>query len=98
MINSYLKVDHTLRKFDRILMPLPKDAGDYLDLALKVAKKGSIIHLYDFLNEDEFENTKKKIVKICSEAKKKCKILDIIKCGQFSPRVYRVCFDVKIVS
>ena len=39
------------KKFDRILMPLPKSAEDYLDLAIKKIKRKGIIHFYDFQYE-----------------------------------------------
>lgn len=97
MLHSFSKVEHTHRKFDRILMPLPKSAEDFLDTALSVVKKGTIIHFYDFLHEDEFELAKKKIEKACKKAKLKHKILDVVKCGQHAPRVYRICVDFKIL-
>ena len=86
------------KKFDRILMPLPKDAETFLDTAFKAGKKGTIIHLYQFAHTDEFSNLKKKIKEICKEKKKKCRILKIVKCGAYSPRVYRVCIDFRILS
>ena len=39
------------KKFDRIIMPLPKSAYKYLDLIKFVAKNNTVIHFYDFLNE-----------------------------------------------
>jgi tRNA (guanine37-N1)-methyltransferase len=85
------------KKFDRILMPLPRSAEDYLDLAIKAAKKGAIIHFYDFLHEKEFQKAKEKIQKSCKEQKKKYKILNLSKCGQFGPGIYRICVDFKIL-
>ncbi|MBU4493027.1 MAG: class I SAM-dependent methyltransferase family protein, partial [Nanoarchaeota archaeon] len=79
-----------------IIMPLPKSAGDFLDLALNSIKPNGIIHFYDFLKEDEFEKAKEKIRKACKRAKKKCKILRIVKCGQHAPHVFRICVDFKV--
>jgi len=81
------------KKFDRIFMPLPKSAEEFLDIALKASKKGTIIHFYDFLHENEMDDSVKKIKKHC----KKCKILEFVRCGQYSPRKYRVCVDFKII-
>ena len=39
--------------FDRIIMARPQLKDDFLESALKVAKKSTIIHFYDFLREDE---------------------------------------------
>lgn len=85
------------KKFDRILMPLPKSAEDFLDLALSVSKKGTTIHLYDFLHEDKFELAKEKIAAACKRNNMEFKILDLVKCGQHAPRVYRICVDFKIL-
>ena len=82
------------KKFDRILMPLPRGGEDYLGVALKAAKKGTVIHFYDFLNEKEFGLAKEKIKKACG--KRRRNILRLVRCGQFGPRIYRVCVDFKI--
>jgi tRNA (guanine37-N1)-methyltransferase len=83
-------------KFDRIIMPLPKSADDYLEVAIKVSKKGTIIHFYDFQQEGEFEKSAEKIKKACQAAKRECKILGITKCGQSAPREFRVCVDFEV--
>ncbi len=64
-VESYQVINSLLgqKKFDRILMPLPKSAEDFLDTALLAAKKGTVIHFYDFLNDAEFDLAKKKIDK-----------------------------------
>lgn len=85
------------QKFDRILMPLPKSAADYLDIALKAAKKGATIHFYEFQKENETDKSIEKIKKACAKAKKKCKILQTIKCGQHSPREFRFCIEFKVM-
>ena len=84
------------RKFDRILMPLPKCGENYLYLALKYIKKNGIVHFYDFLHEGEFGKAHEKIMKACIKSKNKCKILNTVKCGQYSPGFYRVCVDFKV--
>jgi tRNA (guanine37-N1)-methyltransferase len=83
-------------KFDRIIMPLPKSASDYLDTAFKVSKPGTMIHFYDFQKEGEFERSVEKIKKACQAAKKECKILGTTKCGQSAPREFRVCVDFEL--
>jgi len=85
------------KKFDRIIMPLPKGAESFLDLALNKLKKKGIIHFYSFSGENNYDNIKKIINKECKKRKKLCKILKITKCGQFSPRVFRICVDFKVI-
>ena len=81
-------------KFDRIVMPLPKSAEDFIDTALLNAKKGTIIHFYDFVHENEFPDSS--IEKIRKKVKK-FKILSTVKCGQYSPGKYRVCTDFQLM-
>lgn len=82
--------------FDRIAMPLPKTADEFLSDVFRFAKKGTIIHFYDFLHESEFGESQKKILKAAKRNKLKVKILSFTKCGQYSPRKYRVCVDFKV--
>jgi len=84
------------KKFDRILMPLPKDAESFLDLASSKIKKKGTIHLYTFFEEQKINKTflNEHIKKFIG---KKFKILKITKCGQFGPRIYRICVDIMIL-
>lgn len=84
-------------KFDRILMPMPKTAEEFLPVAFKTSKKGTIVHYYDFGREEEFPAIKKKIVSACKKARKKCKILRAVKAGNYSPGVYRICVDFRML-
>ena len=83
--------------FNRIIMPLPKIAIEFLDLALTKAKKGTTIHLYAFVLEDEVQQFKKRIQEICKTSKKKCRIQKVVKCGQYAPKEFRMSFDIKIL-
>ncbi len=80
------------KKFDRIIMPLPKTGEEFLDLAFKVSKKGTIIHLYAFSHVNDFKELKNKYKK-----NKRIKLLKFVKCGQYSPRKYRICLDIKLI-
>lgn len=86
------------KKFDRIAMPLPKTGEDFLEVALKVSKKGTIIHFYDFSQEKDFpKQSTEKIDNACKKSKKKFRILNSVKCGAYAPYVYRVCIDFQII-
>jgi len=94
-VNEVLLQIH--KKFDRILMPLPKSAYDFLPIALKKIDKGGIIHLYDFEEEKNIpEAVNKKISDACKNADKKYKLLQVVKCGQYGPRKFRTCADFKV--
>ncbi len=82
-----------LGNFDRILMPLPKDAGDFLDVALPALEKGGTIHFYDFSHNEE-ESTER-VKEICKKLNQKIEILNAVKCGSYSPGIYRICVDLR---
>lgn len=85
------------KKFDRIIMPLPKGAESFLPVAFAAAKQGTIIHFYDFEKEEEIPGSAiEKAKKAAASAKRKIRILIVVKCGQLAPRAYRVCVDFKL--
>lgn len=85
-------------RFDRIIMPLPKDAELFLEDALKVAQKGTMIHLYQFGQESEIPEMKVRAVKLCEEAGRKVRIEQVVKAGNYAPYVYRLCLDIKVLD
>ncbi len=81
-------------KFDRIIMPAPKNAENYLNLIKNKIKKNTVIHFYDFSQEKNFpEESINKIKKHF----KKIKVLKAIKCGNVSPYNYRICIDFQVL-
>lgn len=86
------------KKYDRIIMPLPKSAQDFLEDAFSVSKKGTIIHFYSFSHEKDFpQQTIGIIDAACKKAKKKYRVLNSVLCGNYSPRVHRVCVDFMVL-
>ncbi len=83
-------------RFDRVCMPLPKGAEDFLDDAIKISRKNAIIHFYDFLHENEFEKCEEKVRSACNRARRTFEVLDFVKCGQYSPGKFRVCLDFRV--
>lgn len=84
--------------FDRIIMPLPRTAEDFLDTALAASKKDTVIHFYNFQRQGEFKLAEEKVKAACSRQGKKCRILNTVACGQNAPRFYRICVDFKILT
>lgn len=82
--------------FDRIIMPLPKTAEEFLDVALPVAKPGCVIHLYGFYHVDEFDKAKEEVAKYCDKFNRKYEIIEVIKAGQQAPKTYRICVDFRV--
>ena len=94
-----LECSRLTASFDRIIMPLPKSAELFLDAAFSVAKKGTIIHLYSFSHEKDFP---KKTISLIDAACKRhgitYTVLSTVLCGNYSPRVHRVCVDFKVLD
>lgn len=83
-------------KFDRVVMPLPLGAGNFLDVAVNCLKKDGIIHLYSRgEGKDLYSNVLKLIEK---NVKKKVKILDKRKVSAYAPGKWKVCIDFKVAG
>ncbi|MFZ3059464.1 MAG: class I SAM-dependent methyltransferase family protein [Candidatus Methanoperedens sp.] len=83
---------------DRIIMNLPHSSVDFLDTALRIIKKGGVIHLYAITHEDDlFEGILKKIGNIAQQAN-----FQVIPLGRrivrpYAPYQYNVCIDFKVI-
>ncbi|MDD4983782.1 MAG: class I SAM-dependent methyltransferase family protein [Candidatus ainarchaeum sp.] len=89
----------TKDKFDRIIMPLPKDAHLFFDSALKVAKKDCIITLYNFVPKDNpYTELEKTIKGIAKQEGRKIKIEFKRQVRDFSPAVIQVVLDIKVLN
>ncbi len=76
------------KKFDRIIMPLPKDSPKYLPLVLKKLKPKGVIHLYLFAREENFKEIIKEYKRIFSK-------VNLVSCGLYAPYTHRICLDLK---
>ncbi|MCK4491105.1 MAG: class I SAM-dependent methyltransferase family protein [Candidatus Altiarchaeales archaeon] len=81
--------------FDRIVMPLPKDAGDFLDVALPALNKGGVIHFYCFSSGTG--EAVEGVEAACRSLGYEVEVLDAVKCGSYSPGVYRICVDFRVI-
>ncbi|MFH1789341.1 MAG: class I SAM-dependent methyltransferase family protein [Candidatus Altiarchaeota archaeon] len=80
--------------FDRIVMPLPMLAGDFLDVALPALTTGGVINFYAFAHDPgEAEKTVKEKA---AQLKHEAEVLDVVECGSYSPCLSRYCVDFKL--
>ena len=87
-----------LGKFDRIIMPLPETAIEFLDAAFLSSKKGTIIHLYGISNEQKkFSDLKKKVKEIAKTFNIKYKIINEQKVLPYAPKMLKVRLDIKVL-
>ena len=85
------------KKFDRIIMPLPKSAQNFLDVAIAHLKPGGTIHFYQFLQETDFFKPAENLVNAAAKAAgRRAKILYAGKCGRVAPGRFRIVVDARI--
>lgn len=85
-----------LGEFDRIIMPLPKDAQDFLDVAVPAAKDGGMIHFYSFAHTPE--ELEEKVKEVCSSLGCKIEVENSVQCGSYSPCLSRTCADFRVTK
>lgn len=85
-------------KLDRILMPLPKEAVDFLPEAFSSVKKGGIIHLYSFgRREDPFSGALERISLEARKRKRRIRIIEKREVLPYSPGAVQVVVDFKVL-
>ena len=84
--------------FDRILMPAPKDAIDFLEIALTKVKKGGIINYYAFVPQEDLLNLEKQVKKMCNMYGREVEITDIRKCGNIGICQFRGAVDIRLLD
>ncbi len=86
-----------IKGVDRVIMNLPKTADNFLDVAFGICKRGTTVHFYYFLREEELFWRGEEIIKENAEKfNRRVKFLEERKCGELAPRVYRVVIDFQI--
>lgn len=83
---------------DRVVMPLPKNAGDFLEEAIMCLKpEGGVVHFYHFGQaEKPYAEAIALAKKACKNAGKKCRILRKERCRSYSPDTVQVVVDFRI--
>lgn len=85
-------------RFDRIVMPLPTMAHDFLAVAMEMLGfKGGWVHYYEMVGEGSFQRAESRVQKACDDAAKKLLTTTISRCGHCGPRTYRICVDAHIL-
>ena len=92
------KVPRLKIKFDRIVMARAQLKDTFLEQAFLAAKKGTIIHFYDFIAEKDFPRVSiQKIQTAAKKSRKKVKIMAYKKVREIAPYKYHARVDFKII-
>ncbi|HLC39684.1 MAG TPA: class I SAM-dependent methyltransferase family protein [archaeon] len=89
---------HFYGECDRVVMPLPLFAANYLEDAIRCLreKTGGVVHFYAVVEEGDFPTARNLVEEACVKMKKKCKILNEHKITEYSPRKWKVCIDFQV--
>jgi len=83
--------------FDRILMPLPKGAHKFLDVAIPLLRDGGVLHFYHWAPEpDLFSRAEELIAKATGNHGRMGEILERRRVSQYSPRVWKIRIDARL--
>ena len=83
--------------FDRIVMPLPKNAGDFLDSAFCSIKRNGVIHFYEFVEKKQgFQQAIGLIEKKAKESGKETEMLNSRIIREISASRMQVVIDFKV--
>jgi tRNA (guanine37-N1)-methyltransferase len=77
---------------DRVLMPLPEKAIEYLPDALNCLKNGGACHLYCFCDETKIREQEEFIK---NAAGRHVKITNIVRVLPYGPRIWKMRFDIR---
>ncbi len=84
-------------KCDRIVMPLPKGAYEYLSLAVNCLKKrGGWIHFYYWAPEDGFKEAEEMVRETIERLGRKVKKIVARKVLPYKPKVWKICLDIEV--
>jgi len=91
------KCEEFYGKCDRVVMPLPKGAEDFLDIAVNCLKEEGYIHFYNWGSEPNiFENAEKIVEERLGEMGVEYRIVNKRKVLPYAPRKWKVCLDIYV--
>lgn len=84
-------------KCSRVVMPLPKGAYSYLEVAEKcLRKKGGMVHYYFWSSKEGLKEVKEIITVDLRDLKRKVKSIKTRKVSEYKPKILKFCFDIKV--
>jgi tRNA (guanine37-N1)-methyltransferase len=82
--------------YDRVIMPLPTRAEEFLPCALQALKPYGFLHFYDLQQLKLFPRSIEKVADASAVVNRTIVSSTITKCGHCAPRMFRICVDTKI--
>jgi tRNA (guanine37-N1)-methyltransferase len=83
-------------EFDRILMPSPYTAENFVPVVRGKVKKGGFVHYYTFAGKEEEKSLPERIKELFKNHGIEVEAEYMRCCGNFAPYVYRYVLDLKV--
>ena len=84
-------------RFDRVIMPLPESAIDFLPEAVEDICGEGFVHLYSFVEEENYRPVIEEIDEFMKDGGLNYEVRDRVRCGCKSPFEDRYCFDIEVL-
>ncbi len=85
--------------YDRVLMPLPRGAYRFLDVAIPMLVDGGTLHFYHWAGEEDlFSEAEGLVERALRELGRRGEFTDRVRVSQYSPRVWKIRLDVRVCS
>jgi tRNA (guanine37-N1)-methyltransferase len=84
--------------FDRVLMPLPKGAYEFLDVTIPMVKYGGTLHFYHWASRDDpFSEAERLLAEAVNNFGRRMDVLERVRVSQYSPSAWKIRIDAKIL-
>jgi len=83
-------------RFDRVVMPYPAGAHEFLDVAIKCLKKDGFIHFYTINKEGEEDFSKELLTKETEKLGRNAINVESRKVLPYAPRMWKRCVEAQI--
>jgi len=85
------------KRFDRIMMPLPRGAHMFLDVALPILKEDGVLHFYHWAPADSlFSEAEELLGKAAGDHGMEAAFMDRVRVSQYSPRTWKIRVDARM--
>jgi len=85
------------KQFNRVVMPLPKGAHEFLDLAVSMLRPGGTLHFYHWAPENDMFTEAMALIKQAAERQgRDARFLSGVRVSLYSPRVCKVRVDAEV--
>ena len=83
--------------YDRVLMPLPKGAYKFLDIAIPSVKPGGVLHFYHWSpRDDPFTDGENVLFEAVEKSGRNFEVINHVKVSEYSPSALKVRLDALI--